>query len=246
MKKFTPVLLVLFFISTYSQSPVDKKNIIKTNLPAYIFRNYNLTYERSITSWLSVGIAYGKIPEGKIPLADQYLSEEDSDYNFNNAQFSNSQITIETRFYLGKGYSHGFYLAPYYRQSKLEMNNVIYNMYFENDDTSTPLDVSGKITGNSFGLMIGSQWFIGKNNNWVIDLWILGGHYGTSDGNFEEISDRILTQNEQVELKEALEDIDLTAANFETTITTNDHGAKMTLTGPWAGLRTGLSFGYRF
>lgn len=249
MKKFIPVLLLLFSVSAYSQSAVDKKNIVKTNLTAYIFSNYNLTYERSITRWLSIGVSYGKIPEVKIPLLDQYLSEEDSDYNFKEALISNSQITIESRFYLGKGYGKGFYFAPYYRRSKIQMNNVVYTMYFGNDDTDdtpSPLTVSGETTGNSFGLMLGSQWFMGKKNNWVIDYWIIGGHYGTSKGNFDALSDRVLTPEEQVELKEVLEDVDLSAADFETTVTTNDRGAKMALTGPWAGLRVGLSFGYRF
>lgn len=246
-KKLIPVLLLLFFVSAYSQSPDNKKNIIKTNLTAYIFRNYNLTYERSLTSWLSIGISYGKIPEGEVPLLNQFLKEEDSDYNFNEAQFSSTQLTIEPRFYLGKGYGHGFYFAPYYRQSKIQMDNVIYTMYFDdNDDNAIPITFSGKTSGNSFGLMLGSQWFIGKKNNWVLDFWIIGGHYGTSEGNFDGISNRVLTPEEQVKLKEALQDIDLSVTNFENTITTNDRGAKMALTGPWAGLRTGLSLGYRF
>ncbi|MGZ9734931.1 DUF3575 domain-containing protein [Flavobacterium sp. GNP002] len=246
-KKLIPVLLLLFFMSAYSQSPIDKKNIVKTNLTAYIFRNYNLTYERSLTSWLSIAVSYGKIPEGEVPLLNKFLKEDDSDYNFNEAKFSNTQITIEPRFYLGKGYGHGFYLAPYYRQSKVQMDNVVYTLYIDDfDENAVPVAFSGKMTGNSFGLMLGSQWFLGKKNNWVLDFWIIGGHYGTSEGNFDGISDRVLTQDEQVQLKESLEDIDLSGAKFETTITTNNRGGKMALTGPWAGLRSGLSFGYRF
>lgn len=246
-KKLIPVLLLLFFMSAYSQSKKKKKNIVKTNLTAYIFRNYNLTYERSLTSWLSIAVSYGKIPEGEVPLLNKFLKEDDSDYNFNEAKFSNTQITIEPRFYLGKGYGHGFYLAPYYRQSKVQMDNVVYTLYIDDvDENAVPVTFSGKMTGNSFGLMLGSQWFLGKKNNWVLDFWIIGGHYGTSEGNFDGISDRVLTQDEQVQLKESLEDIDLSGAKFETTITTNNHGGKMALTGPWAGLRSGLSFGYRF
>jgi hypothetical protein len=246
-KKLIPVLILLFFfVSTYSQSTDDKKNIVKTNLTGYIFRNYNLTYERSLTSWLSIGVSYGKIPEGEVPLLNQFLKEGDSDYNFTSAQFSDTQITIEPRFYLGKGYSHGFYFAPYYRQTKIQMDNVIYDMYFGNDDAATPVTFSGKINGTSYGLMLGAQWFIGKKNHWIIDYWIIGGHFGTADGNFDGISDRVLTPEEQVELKEALEGIDLSVANFDNTITTNDRGAKMVLSGPWVGLRAGLSFGYRF
>ena len=127
------------------------------------------------------------------------------------------------------------------------MDNVVYTLYIDDvDENAVPVTFSGKMTGNSFGLMLGSQWFLGKKNNWVLDFWIIGGHYGTSEGNFDGISDRVLTQDEQVQLKESLEDIDLSGAKFETTITTNNRGGKMALTGPWAGLRSGLSFGYRF
>lgn len=245
-KKLIPVLLVLCFASAYSQSSDNKKNIIKTNLTGYIFRNYNLTYERSLTKRLSIAVSYGKIPAGEIPLVNQFLKEDDIDFNLNSVQFSSTQLTIEPRFYLGSGYGHGFYLAPYYRQTTIQIDNLIYTVSFENDDFATPITLSGKMNGNGFGLMLGSQWFLGKKNNWVIDWWIVGGHYGSSDGNFEGISDRVLSSQEQVELKEALEGIDLSVANFETTITTNARGAKMNLTGPWVGLRSGLSFGYRF
>lgn len=245
LKKFIPVLLVLF-TSAYSQTTDNKKNIVKTNLTAFIFRNYNLTYERSLTSWLSVGVSYGNIPEGEVPLLNKFLKEDDNDFSFNGSQLSNTQITLEPRLYLGTGYGHGFYFAPYYRQTKIQIDKLNYNMYFGDEDNATPVNVSGNITGKSYGLMLGSQWFIGKKNNWVIDWWILGGHYGTSEGNLDAATNRVLTPDEQLELQQSLEDIDLSVVNFKTTSTTNNHGAKMALTGPWLGLRAGLSFGYRF
>ena len=246
-KTIIPLLLLLFFVSAYSQSSDDKKNILKTNLAGYVFRNYNLTYERSLTRWLSIAVSYGKIPEGVIPFSKQFLEEDDeAEFGLDNVQFSNTQFTIEPRFYLGKGYGRGFYFAPYYRQTTMQINNLVYNMSFENDDAVTPVTLSGKMNGNGFGLMLGSQWSLGKKKNWVIDWWIVGGHYGSSDGNFEGISDRVLTPQEQMQLQESLEDLDLSVANFETTVTTSARGAKIALTGPWIGLRSGLSFGYRF
>ncbi len=241
------VALLFCFASANSQSIDNKKNIIKTNLTGYIFRNYNLTYERSLTRWLSIAVSYGKIPEGEIPFSKQFLEEEDAaEFGLDEVQFSSTQFTIEPRFYLGKGYGRGFYFAPYYRQTTMQIDNLVYNISFENDDAATPVTLSGKMNGNGFGLMLGSQWTIGKKNNWIIDWWIAGAHYGTSDGNFDGISDRVLTPQEQAELQEALEGIDISVANFETTITTNARGAKIALTGPWVGLRSGLSFGYRF
>lgn len=243
-KNFIPVVLLLLFASAYSQSVADKKNIVKTNLTGFIFRNYNLTYERSLTSWFSIAVSYGEIPEGNVPFSNQIVNDEDnSEFDLDKAQLSQTQFTIEPRFYLGKGYGHGFYLAPYYRHSKIEIDKLIYTMSYSTYDL--PITVSGKATGNSYGLTLGSQWFLGKKNNWVIDWWIIGGHYGASEGNFDGISDRVLSPQEQVELQQELEDLDLSGADFETTITTNARGAKMEFTGPWAGVRSGLSFGYR-
>lgn len=246
-KTLFAAVLLSCFVSSQAQDLDSKKNIIKTNLTAYAFRNYNLTYERSLLKWLSLSVSYGQIPEGKIPFSSQFFdTEEEPEFDVNSAQLSNTQFTIESRFYLGKGYGRGFYFAPYYRQTKIKMSDVVYNMYFDAIDDDVPVTFSGNITGNGFGLMLGSQWALGKNKNWVIDFWIVGGHYGTGDGNFDGITDRILTPQEQAQLQESLEDIDLSGSDFETTITTNARGVNMVLTGPWAGLRSGLSLGYRF
>lgn len=237
-------VLLFCFATAYTQTEDNKKNIVKTNLPAYAFRNYNLTYERSLLRWLSIGVSYGKMPEGSIPFTEQVFSESDpGEIDLTKAEMSSSQITIEPRLYLGKGICHGFYVAPYFRQTKIEMENIIYIMSFETEDT--PLAVSGKTDGTGFGLMLGSQWFVGKKNNWVIDWWIVGGHWGSGKGNLDAKSDRLLTTDEQIELEEEFADLD-DVEGVEYTITTNDYGLKMDYTSPWAGLRVGLSLGYRF
>jgi len=53
-----PVILFAFFTNAQEQNPVETipmpvqgKNIIKTNLTAYAFKNINITYERSIKRW---------------------------------------------------------------------------------------------------------------------------------------------------------------------------------------------------
>lgn len=248
-KKIIPaLLLLLFFASAYSQSPVDKKNIVKTNLAGYLFRNYNLTYERSLTRWLSLGVSYGNIPKGNIPFSDNIINQDDdSSFYIDDATVSSTQITVEPRFYLGQGYCHGFYFSPYYRQTKMQLDNNTYLVDLNDfNDGEIPLQVSGKTTANSFGLMIGSQWFLGKNNNWVIDWWIAGGHYGTSKGDFDALSDRVLTPQEQLLVKTSLEEELSDLDGIDATVTTNNRGAKINFTGPWAGLRSGLSFGYRF
>ena len=230
------------------ESPTEQnvqKNIIKTNVTAYIFRNYNIAYERSIKKWFSINVSYGGVPKGKVPFINSFLSDEDQK-DFKDIQISNSAFTIEPRFYLGAGYGKGFYIAPYYRNTQTKVENFTYNFDYDNGITmeTIPIAVSGKASGNSAGLMIGAQWFLGKKDNWVLDLWIAGAHYGKGKGEFTGKTNRILSPQEQQQLKESLEGQDIPVIEY--TVTTNSNGAKINLDGPWAGLRSGLSFGYRF
>lgn len=244
--KIIIVSLFLSIINVYAQgfSSDDKKNIVKTNLASYVFKNYNISYERAILKWLSINVSYGNMPKGSPPFQKLYLPEDDAE-DFTNIQLSSSQITIEPRFYLGgKGFGSGFYLAPYYRNSQFTIDNLVYQFYSESLQDDLPITVSGKLSANSFGLLLGNQWFLGKNKNWVIDFWILGGHYGTSKGTLNGNSDRKLSSQEQAELKKEIDGQDIPLIKYTTT--TNENGIIVNLDGPWAGLRSGLSFGYRF
>ena len=53
-----------------------------------------------------------------------------------------------------------------------------------------------------------------------------------------------LTAYEQQELKKELDGLNIPFVKYTTT--TDANGASMNVDGPWAGLRSGLSFGYRF
>lgn len=58
------------------------------------------------------------------------------------------------------------------------------------------------------------------------------------------MSSRILSQNEQDALLETLQDTDIPLVDTEYKVSEN--GAEIDLDGPWAGVRAGLSIGYRF
>lgn len=171
----------------------------------------------------------------------------DGDSEFSNIKVGLTNFTIEPRFYLGQGYGKGFYFAPYYRYSNFKADNFIYN--FEYDDglgnrTEIPLDVSGKANANSAGLMMGVQFFLGKMDNWILDLWIAGGHYGSAKGDFVGKSKSVLTLDQQKQLADDLNSLEIPVVDYK--VSANANGAQITLDGPWAGLRSGLSFGYRF
>ena len=89
------------------------KNIVKINLIGF---SVNGQYERILSKRVSIALSYKILPNGKfifrglIPTTDPQARE-----SLDNLILSNSAITPEVRFYLGKkGYGQGFYLAPFY------------------------------------------------------------------------------------------------------------------------------------
>ncbi|MGE4513993.1 MAG: DUF3575 domain-containing protein [Chryseobacterium sp.] len=228
-----------------SGSSSEKMNIVKTNVMAYAFRNINLSYERAFTRWFSLNMGFGVMPEGKIPFINSFLSDND-EKRFQNLEAKSFNFTIEPRFYVGAGYGKGFYIAPYYRYSKVTSNtfDFYYDYTFSGTTYQIPLKGYGSAHGNSGGVMVGAQFFLTSSRNLVLDLWIAGAHYGSGKGDFTMTSDIPLTPDMQAELKKEIENLDIPYVNY--TVETNTNGARVIIDGPWIGFRTGLSLGYRF
>ena len=237
MNKIIFALLISATVGAQNSAD-DKMNIVKTNVTAYAFRNVNLTYERIINQKFSVAIGFGSMGKGSVPFSKSYIK----DTELSNVEVSLTNFTIEPRIYLGKGYGHGFYLAPYYRYSSFNADNIVLTGNYGMGDV--PLKISGKASGNSAGLMVGAQWFLGKSDNWVLDFWMAGGHYGKGNGDFRGTSNRTLSPAEQQELKKKIDGLDIPFVKY--TSTTDANGANILVDGPWAGVRSGLSVGYRF
>lgn len=250
MRKYLFIIFSFFLAEIYAQEvntvSSDKMNIIKTNVTAYAFRNINLSYERAINQWFSVNVGFGTIPEGKVPFINAFLKDKDEE-RFQNLRVKATNFTVEPRFYLGAGYGKGFYVAPYYRYSKVSSNT--FDFYYDFKPTNgvtyqIPLKGSGDTNGNSGGLMVGVQFFLTKSQNLVLDLWIAGAHYGSGKGDFTLTSDYLLTPEMQQQLKKEIENLDIPFVKY--TVETNANGARIKVDGPWAGFRSGLSLGYRF
>ena len=237
MNKIIFALLISATVGAQNSAD-DKMNIVKTNVTAYAFRNVNLTYERIINQKFSVAIGFGSMGKGSVPFSKSYIK----DTELSNVEVSLTNFTIEPRIYLGRGYGHGFYLAPYYRYSSFNADNIVLTGNYGMGDV--PLKISGKASGNSAGLMVGAQWFLGKSDNWVLDFWMAGGHYGKGNGDFRGTSNRTLSPAEQQELKKKIDGLDIPFVKY--TSTTDANGANILVDGPWAGVRSGLSVGYRF
>lgn len=243
--------MVCFVMNTQAQndgSPVSeiRKNYAKINLPGLAIRNYGLQYERAVSKRVSFAIGYRFMPEGPIPFKSEILKSgnntPEAEKAINSLRLSNSAITPEIRFYMGKkGYGRGFYIAPFYRYGNFKASGIELE-YQATGGTTETMTLSGDIKGNSFGLMFGAQWALGKNI--CLDWFILGPHYGSGNGILQGISSMNLNQTEQDEILTTLRDIDIPLVKETYTVTANS--ASVSFKGPWAGIRAGLSLGIRF
>jgi hypothetical protein len=243
------LLLILFFLAVQpiSAQEIKKdsiqkidKNIAKFNLIGF---SVNGQYERILSKRVSIALSYKILPNGKflfrglIPTNDPQARE-----SLDNLTLSNSAITPEVRFYLGKkGYGQGFYLAPFFRNAKFGGKGIGIDFTLDNGQTAT-FNMEGNIKANTFGLLMGAQWKLGKN--FWLDWQILGPHYGGATGSIIGVSNVSLSATEQNNLANALRDINFPFAKENISVKPNQ--ATLELSGPWAGLRTAISLGFDF
>ncbi len=222
-------------------------NFIKVNLTAIPLKNYSIQYERTITRKFSFAIAFRTMPSTTIPFKNQIINavgadDPDTKETIEKLKITNFAITPEARFYLSKkGFGRGFYVAPFYRYATFKTNDLVFS-YEDDKNNKSIINLNGKLTSNTAGLLFGIQSYLGKRL--CLDLWLLGPHYGSGTGNFNGISSKPLTVEEQNDLKTQLENIDIPLTNKTVTVTSN--GTSLKLNGPWGGIRTGISIGVKF
>lgn len=223
------------------------RNIIKTNLASIALKNYSLQYERIINRKISIAVQYRIMPETGLPFKSSILkliddNDPDTKKIIEDFKMSNYAITPEIRLYLSrKGYGHGFYIAGFYRYASFTSND--FNVFYDDENNvQQSIKLSGKLTSNTGGILLGVQKTIAKII--VLDWWLLGPHYGSGSGNFTGITSAPLSQTSQDNLRDQLNDIDIPLT--DKTVFVNANGAAMKLDGPWGGLRMGLSLGIRF
>lgn len=223
-----------------------KRNFIKTNITSIFLKNYSLQYERVLSKAVSVAITYRTMPTTSIPFKSKVLDavgdgDDDTKDIIDQSKLSNFAITPEVRFYLGKGYGKGFYVAPYYRYVSFSTNEVPVNYNGDNGSTKT-VNLSGNLKANTGGLLLGAQWLLGKHL--CLDWWILGAHYGSGNGTFVGTPSTPLSTSEQDDIRTSLEDIDIPLTDKEISVSASK--VSVSLDGPFGGLRGGISFGFRF
>jgi hypothetical protein len=248
------LLLVLLLTAGLSQTsnaqnevnPVQEgKNLVKWNVGALLLKNFSFQYERAISKKISVAAGLRFAPKSNLPFKSRLESAIDDDDTWESIKdfkTGNFAITPEIRFYLGKKVFRGFYVAPFVRYSNYTAE-VPYTFDVEAFGTTRTetMPLSGDVTALTGGLLFGAQWKLSKLV--YLDWWILGPNYGTSSGNIS--GKKTLNSDEQQALRESLEDLsDLPLV--KTKYTVDGEGAKVDFDGPWAGLRAGLSVGFRF
>lgn len=243
-------LLSLIFLSqmSYAQQTTedhaeDAKNLVKWNFAAAFLKNYSFQYERAIGGKTSFALGFRFMPKSHIAFKSELegvIDDDDTWESIKEFKTSNFAITPEIRFYMGKGVFRGFYIAPFVRYAKYTAD-LPYTYDINNGAIRDKINLSGSVNTFTGGVLFGAQWKLSKRV--FFDWWILGPNYGVSSGSIA--GQKNLGTEEQNELRESLKDLDdLPLVKVKSTVDAN--GAKVDFNGPWAGLRSGLSIGYRF
>lgn len=233
------------FAPSHTQVNDYDKNILKVNLTSAVLRYYSLQYERLLSRKISAGIGMGYMPSGKLPLLaglEPVIDDPDTYAHLQNLSIGAFSVTPEVRFYLGKhSGARGFYIAPFARYSDYQLRFDNFTFEPENAPSAhASIALKGNLSGITGGLLLGSQWRLGKRI--YLDWWIAGAGYGRGKGELNGAAS--LSNEEQQALKLELDALQLPFVKSETTVDAN--GAYMKLAGPWADLRAGISLGISF
>ncbi len=250
MKKVLFILALLITLQVNAQKLIGGKNIIKGNLTSFALKNYHLSFERSLNHFMSVSASYRYMPKGSLPLqaiAKKYI--DNPAINFDLFQMGNNALTFESRFYLGLQKMSGFYIAPYARFADFDLSVPVEYTYTPEGSFIAPTPITksanldGLIKSTSYGAYIGLQKQL--LTKLVIDIWFIGGHFGSSNGTLNFIAPEKLPTQAVSALQKALDNTKVSP--FEITSKVNQNGATADMKGPWAGFRgLGISLGLRF
>lgn len=217
----------------------EHPNMVKLNLLPLAVGNISIEYERHINKGISLNGTASFLPKSGLPFKSIWESASDDAYNIlAGAKLGAFSMAPEVRFYLGnKDPFKGFYIAPFIKYSNYTFNTVL-SIDRPNYQKEVPL--SGSLNALTAGVAIGSQWHLGKNI--YLDWRIIGPNYGFNKGKFDGKTQ--LSADEQTEVKKQLDgfDIDVLKLNKEV----NSDGVILRSSGPFAGIRTAVSIGYRF
>lgn len=240
MKKISLFLMLLFvgFLLKAQEQP----NLVKINLLPLAAGNLSLEYERPVAPKITVNGTLSWRPKTGLPfksLVKKLVDEETA--MFDGAKLGAFSLTPEVRFYMkDKGTFKGFYLAPYMKYSNysIHLDLPIEEL---NDHITGIIPASGSLNAFTFGFAVGSQWKL--SDVVFLDWRIIGPGYGFSSGKIT--GQMALSPDEQAVLRDEISGIEDFPV-MKLTYDVDGNGVTINSKGPFAGIRTALSIGYRF
>jgi len=256
LKLFISCFAIFHFCGTsliaQENVPPAGKNLVKFNLSPLVLNSYVIQYERVVGRKQSVGLSFGYSPAATLPfkqlLIDRYGSNEDVKQAIQATKYQKFNATLEYRFYTGRQAARGFYLAPFARYVKMNLDE---NYRFKTVD-SIPHNANLKsdFSGIAVGLLAGYQWIISQH--FALDFWIAGPFYGpTMKANFHGY-DPIgnLSEEDQAELERRIENGNIPGYKIDASVSQNTSGPTMVdvkMKGPYYGIRAlGVCLVYHF
>lgn len=226
------------------------KNNIKMNLTSLAFNNYSFFYERSISRKISVQAGYRFMPKSNLGgmsltnnIADIAGDDGDVINDLDGISLANNSATLEVRFYTGrKPGPRGFYVGLYGRYTAF---NYDYDYAYETSTAEYPIPITGDAKGIGGGILLGTQFNIGKRV--VVDIYLLGAHFGKLTGTGVGMANlSSLTADQKNDIQNEFESFQPTGSQIINATVTNG-GVALKIDGPFAGVRAlGLSVGFAF
>ncbi len=131
------------------------------------------------------------------------LDEEDNE-DIKPLAASNNTVTAGIRFYTGhRSGAKGLYAEIYGRYGDFRLD---YDYSFTTNGKDYDMVIKGKARGFGGGLLLGGQFNLFKNM--VVDLYIVGAHYGKLTGDIDGVSDlSTMTAEEKTDMENDINDI---------------------------------------
>lgn len=150
---------------------LDGKTIVKTDVVGAVTSSYHLAVERILSKRFSLQLSYTLSP-WREPNSSWLLikAKKPAGVEDETLRRRHNSLNLDLRIYTGRsGYGEGFYLSPYVNYSIYRMKDGIHKDY-------PNYRLSEKEYGLGYGLGLGFQWYMGRNNNIVVDASLLGVH----------------------------------------------------------------------
>lgn len=237
-------------VETGSTNQTYLKNNVKWNVSSLAFGSYHFTYERSLTSRLSVSAGLRLMPRKSwddFPFAEEILEQIDDESGLKDELksigTSGQAYTLELRYYFGSPGPRGFYAGLYGRYSSFDYD---YTYTLSYGGYSETIPIAGTFRGVGGGALFGVQFPVARR--FVIDFTIIGAHIGRMSGDGFGTRDLSMLTNDQKRfLEEDLESrFEIDGRRYIEAQAT-DKGVGVRVEGPFAGVRAvSLSVGIAF